>query len=348
MSDNGPMVGERRRRREAERAVQQPAAAPAPELATGPSETLTRRELRARELATSGVNDTTLEREAVKPQTPAQPAPTSQLETSAKPATTGEMQLTRRELREREQREAATAQGVPSPSAAPAVPAPTPPTPHHGVNAAMAQVHGWPEPAPTRHRVVFPPQTTGPVTIPDNQSTTLLPPIPASNPATSQERPPAPQDASAQRRSPAERAAAPAPAPTPDVASTQVVPEPLPSEDSSEPGQEPKSMKSLLAGADPAPAPFGQQPAWEQFPSPPIDQHQGLALGPEPVSAPQPLAQPPAAAAEEHHMPRWLTALMVVVLVIIMVVLGLLVYRIVWGADVAQTFLMPAIESLVT
>lgn len=154
-------VGERRRRRLAEKAAQ---------AALGTTVPMTRRELR----------ELREETDAMALQVPAS---TPEPEPEREPTTTSG--LTRRELREIRQREAAAqakeqVQEQASPAKAPVSDPPVsdpPGTPHRGVNAAMAKSGGWPAPAPNPRPVVPPPDTTGPVTRPDARTTGLLPKV---------------------------------------------------------------------------------------------------------------------------------------------------------------------------
>lgn len=149
MSEEAQDVGERRRRREAERSAQ----------AHGSDRPLTRRELRAREQAVEtgalALDDTGEFRVVREPVAPSGEEP---------PAITGSLGMTRRELRElRARQEAAAAQSAPSGGAAPSSPSPPEPSTSSGTDASLSAP---PSPTPDRGTPAVQPPVRRPVVRP--------------------------------------------------------------------------------------------------------------------------------------------------------------------------------------
>lgn len=331
-------MGERRRRREAERAAELAAS-------QAGGQPVTRRELRAREVAT-GTGSVVMDSVADRTAAPS-PRPAVAQAGEPRPITEG---LTRRELRELRERAAAEQAGPagdqsrppmagaadPHASAAPPV------TPHRGVTAATAALSGWPQPAPARRPVIPPPASTGPVTKPDSRTTALLPRAGVTHTGATGTR--ATTDTAVKAPSTAPTGT-PAQTPAPDAPPSQVAAA--------------KAADGTRATARSLPEPvdphFRPSPTWPNWPPKDRQARPVTAFDPGPAPAADTPARPPAVAAShtlaqseltgadvvEHHgdqpTPAWLTALMVIVLVVIMVVLGLLVWRMVQGSGTATT-----------
>jgi len=363
-------IGERRRRREAERAAQ---------AATGPAEegALTRREIRAREAALQTgelkIDDTGMLQVIKEPEPRPEPDPDG-------PAT-GAIGLTRRQLRELREQQAAAA-----PAASPAAPEPaggadsggaeppstpqapdvrTEPTPARGVDAA-------PQP-PVRRPVVRPPASAGGVRSLTEDGAALAPVSPrapgpadpssptewtASSTASVDVTGSLPQIDAPATRSPTTATRdhgsviVPDPGPLPTTRRTRRVVDAAMQDAAA---AETPSIDALIAGENEEPETFDGTPSWVELPPPtPASPMPAVALATaESVPDAGPgtevirptdgdTASVPAAGDDndveyddedddDHRTPGWLTALMVLVLVVIAIVLGLLVWRMVQG-----------------
>lgn len=359
-------IGERRRRREAERAAQ---------AASGPEEerALTRREIRAREAALQTgelkIDDTGVLQVIKEPETRPEPDPDG-------PAT-GAIGLTRRQLRELRQQQAAAATGAPPPEPADGADSddagapPTPEAPEAGTGPTPARgVDAAPTP-PVRRPVVRPPASAGGVRSLTEDGAGLAPVSP---------RVPAPADPSSPTEWTAGSTAsvdvtgslpqieAPSPSSQPTGAREQgsmIVrdPGPLPTtrrtrrvvdatmQDPA--AAEPPSIDALIAGETEEPEPFDGTPSWAELPPPtPVSPMPAVALtaaesvadGAPRTEVIRPTDREAAAGddddveyddEDDHRTPGWLTALMVLVLMVIAIVLGLLVWRMVQGDGAA-------------
>ncbi len=366
-------VGERRRRREAERAAREAEGG-------GQERPLTRRELRAREtaIATGALElDSTGEIRVIRDEGPTSTA------ADEPPPVTGSIGLTRRELRALREQQAAVSstppRGLASPSSA-----------SSAISAASGADAVTPSPSagalpspprpPVRRPVVRPPssatvrglaedgtglgpavrseqnsgaETSGPASwttaevaaIDVTDDRLVAPAEPKPSPARSE---PAPVSRRSVRPSPPEPAIV-------DEAASTASSTPVP------------SIDEVIAGEAVEPEPFDRRPAWPELPPP-------TPSGPMPVveaevassAAPeQPAASVDATevmptqrtderapsvpvsvddgndeddepdADHDHGTPLWLTLLMVLVLIVIGIVLGLLVFQVFRGGDVS-------------
>lgn len=297
MSEEAHDVGERRRRREAERGAQ----------AQGSDRSLTRRELRAREQGVEtgalALDDTGEFRVLREPEVPSADEP---------PAITGSIGMTRRELRElRARQEAAAAQGAPSGSPASARPsngsqsgaasatsapsessapsatsapssgsAPSGPSPSAASPPTPTPARGTPE---VRRPVVRPPASAGGVRSLAEDGTGLTPVVRGPHRDDAGGASPDAAGWGAESASidatdsvAAVVAPAPAPAAAEPTAPTVADPGPLPTTRRArrEPGEvltettaEP-SLDAVIAGETEEPEPFNVRPAWAELPPP--------------------------------------------------------------------------------
>lgn len=296
MSESEPAMGERRRRREAERAASEAAG-------REPERPLTRRELRAREAALqSGAIevDSTGELRVVKAPEPTPPA-ADPLDLPA----TGTIGLTRRELRAlREQQAAAAAQSTEAPRpttpeppaperAAPERPeperaaperstaqrpAPERPTPSAPVQQEPTRPAAAPTPPP-RRPVVRPPAAAAGVRALADDGTGLLP---VQRPRAEQVEPASPSTWAPEQTGTfsadlvVEMPAAPEKPPTSAQPTIVADPGPLPTtrrtrrvaaEELGKPAQAP-TLDAVIAGEVEEPKPFDATPSWAELPPP--------------------------------------------------------------------------------